>query len=62
VNFVMSTMTSTTPVITAPKPLISRDRRIRARSAGSVSVARRRFQCRSMPTWLRVNEVNTPTV
>ena len=55
-------MTSTTPVIAAPKPLIAWERRIRLRSAGSVSVASSRFQCRSMPIWLSVNEVNTPTV
>ena len=58
----ISTVTSTTPVITAPKPLIAWARRIRRRSAGSVSVARWRRQCRTMPVWLSVKETNTPTV
>ena len=58
----ISTVTSTTPVITAPNPLISCARRIRRRSLGSVSVARCRRQWRTMPVWLSVNETNTPTV
>ncbi len=62
VNLVIRTITSTIPVIAAPKPLMACERRIRRRSAGSVSVASSRFQCRSMPIWLSVKEVNTPTV
>ena len=61
-NFVISTITSTMPVIAAPNPLMACERRIRRRAAGSVSVASSRFQCRSMPVWLSVNEVKTPTV
>ncbi len=37
-------------------------RRIRRRSAGSCSLASSRCQCRSIPVWLSVNEVKTPTV
>ena len=39
-----------------------RDRTIRERAAGSGSVRRCRFQCLTMPSWLRVNETNTPTM
>ena len=61
-NFVISTVISTTPVIAAPKPLMAWARRMRRRAAGSVSVARWRRQCRTIPVWLSVNETNTPTV
>ena len=60
-NLASSTITSTVPVMVRPMPLITRDRCIRPRTAGSVSVRRCRVQCRSMPVWLTVNETNTPT-
>ena len=41
--------------------MITRDRCIRPRATGSVSVRRSRVQCRSMPVWLTVKETNTPT-
>ena len=48
-NLVISTMTSTTAVNARPMVLISRERIIRRRAAGSVSVRRCRVQCRIMP-------------
>ena len=45
-----------------PKVLISRERNIRRRVAGSSSVFSRRVQWRIMPSWLRLNETNTPTM
>ena len=45
-----------------PKALITRERTIRRRMAGSVSIRRCRFQCRTMPVWLSVNETKTPTM
>ncbi len=41
---------------------MARERIMRARAAGSGSVARCRFQCRTMPNWLSVKETNTPTM
>ena len=61
-NFVISTITSTVAVMTRPIALITRDRSIRARICGSVSVRRCRVQCRIMPVWLSTNETNTPTM
>ena len=61
-NLVTSTTTSTTAVIARPKVLIARERIIRRRSAGSVSVFRCRVQCRIMPSWLRLNDTKTPTM
>ena len=61
-NFVTSTVSSTTPVMIAPKPLIDWARRIRRRAVGSVSVRSSRFQCRTMPVCDSVNDTNTPTV
>ena len=49
VNLVMSTTTSTVAVITRPTELMTRERFIRARVAGSGSVRRCRVQCRTMP-------------
>ncbi len=62
VNLVSSTTTSTRPVKVAPKALMARERCIRRRSAWSLSVARWRFQCRTMPIWLMVKETKTPTM
>ena len=45
----------------SPIPLITRDRCILPRTAGSVSVRSSRVQCRSMPVWLTVKDTNTPT-
>ena len=45
-----------------PKVLIARERNIRRRTAGSVSVFRCRVQCRIMPSWLRLNDTKTPTM
>ena len=61
-NFVTTTTTSTDPVQMKPIVLITRDRIILRRAAGSVSVRSRRVQCRTMPIWLSVNETNTPTM
>ncbi len=58
----MSTTTSTIPVMAKPMLLITRERFIRRRAAGSGSVARCRFQCRTMPSWLSVKDTNTPTM
>ena len=60
-NFESSTMTNTVPVMVSPVALITRDRIIRARTCGLVSVFSSRVQCRSMPSWLTVKETNTPT-
>ena len=46
----------------APTPLMTRLRFIRARSLGSRSVRRCRFQCRIIPVWLSVNDTKTPTM
>ena len=54
-------MTSTVPVMVRPIALMTRDRFIRARTAGLFSVFSSRVQCRSMPSWLTVNDTNTPT-
>ena len=62
VNLVTSTTTSTSPVTTAPKALITRVRTHPAGAAGSVSVRSSRVQCRTMPVWLSVKETNTPTM
>ena len=61
-NLVTSTMTRTVAVMPRPIELTVLDRFIRARWAGSCSVLRCRFQCRIMPSWLRLNETNTPTM
>ena len=61
-NLVTTTSTSTKPVMHRPTALIVRERYIRRRMAGSRSVRSRRFQCRSIPVWDRVNETNTPTM
>ena len=61
-NLVTSTMTSTVPVAMKPTVLITRDRIIRRRSAGSSSPPSSRVQCRTIPIWLSVNEMNTPTM
>ena len=61
-NLVISTITSTTAVNVRPMALIIRDRTIRRRSAGSLSVLRCRVQCRIMPSWLRLNDTKTPTM
>ena len=61
-NFVMSTITSTVPVIASPMALTTRDLFIWERVAGSASSDSRRFQCRIMPSWLSVNETKTPTM
>ena len=61
-NLVTSTMSNTVPVAMNPTVLMTRARFILPRSAGSSSVASRRVQCRTMPIWLRVNEMNTPTM
>ncbi len=61
-NFVTSTTTRTRPVRKAPKVLMARERSMRLRATGSFSLARWRFQCRTMPVWLRVKETKTPTM
>ena len=57
-----STTTSTTAVNVSPIALITRERNIRRRTAGSFSVFRCRVQCRIMPSWLRLNDTKTPTM
>ena len=61
-NLVTSTITRTDAVIARPKVLITRERNIRRRTAGSLSVLRWRVQCRIIPSWLRLKETNTPTM
>jgi hypothetical protein len=61
-NLVSSTTTNTEAVIARPKLLITRERIIRRRAAGSVSFFRCRVQCRIMPSWLRLKETKTPTM
>ena len=61
-NLVTSTTTSTTAVKVSPIALITRERSIRRRTAGSRSVFRCRVQCRIMPSWLRLNDTKTPTM
>ena len=61
-NLVSTTTMRTDPVSRKPTKLTTRERRIRARIAGSRSTARNRFQCRTMPIWLMVNDTNTPTM
>ncbi|MNC94354.1 hypothetical protein D3C83_111870 [compost metagenome] len=58
----MSTITRTIAVIPRPKVLIARERIIRRRVPGSVSVFRWRVQCLIIPSWLRLKETNTPTM
>lgn len=60
VNLVSSTITRTSAVVTAPRPLMIRERCAAPRTAGSPSVASARFQCRTMPIWDSVKEVKTP--
>ena len=62
-NFVMSTITRTVPVVS------ERERADRPPPHACAAIGRRRasvrssrFQCRTMPVWLRVNETNTPTM
>ena len=54
-------MISTVPVKVRPTALMTRARFMVRRAAGSVSAARCRVQCRSMPSWLTVKDTNTPT-
>ena len=61
-NLVTSTTTSTVAVMPNPIVLITRDRCMRRRTAGSGSVRRKRPQCRTIPSWLSVNDTNTPTM
>ena len=61
-NLVTMTTSSTAPVATNPIVLTIRERIIVRRAAGSVSLRSNRVQCRTMPIWLRVNEMNTPTM
>ena len=53
VNLTEVTTTATAPVSTAPKALMAR----RRRQPGD----RSRSQCRTMPVWLMVKSMNTPT-
>lgn len=59
-NLVAMTITRTRPVVQAPKALITRERWARARTVWSLSVPSTSFQCRTMPIWESVKEVNTP--
>ncbi len=61
-NFVTTTMISTVPVQMNPMVLITRERIMWRRTAGSFSTVSNRVQCRTMPIWLSVNETNTPTM
>ena len=61
-NLVARTTTSTAPVIVRPRALITRERCIRRRTRASVSVRSSRVQCLTMPVWLVVNEMKTPTM
>ncbi len=61
-NLVTSTITNTTAVMPRPKVLIARERYIRRRTAGFLSVFRCLVQCRIMPSWLRLNDTKTPTM
>ncbi len=59
VNLVISTTTRTRAVSTAPIPLIARDRCMAA-AVLPVAVRSSRFQCRTIPHWLRVKDTKTP--
>jgi hypothetical protein len=59
VNFVTSTMSSTTAVTAAPTPLTNRALTMAARGGTSLRCSRR-FQCRTIPAWLNVNDTKTP--
>ena len=61
-NLVINTMTSTVAVMARPMELMTRERFMRRRAAGSVSLFRCRVQCLIMPVWLSTNETNTPTM
>ena len=61
-NLVISTTNKTAPVESKPTVLTTRERIILLRARGSVSVRNNRVQCRTIPIWLRVNEMNTPTM
>ncbi len=61
-NLPVSTTSSTTDVETHPTPLINRDRAMRPRADGSVSVLSSRVQWRTMPACPRLNATNTPTM
>ncbi len=60
VNLVSITITSTSAVVIAPKPLMTRERWAEARTLASVSRASSSFQCFTIPIWERVKEVKTP--
>ena len=61
VNFVIVTITRTSPVSPAPSALTPRLLLAARRSAGdSASPASWRFQCRTIPAWPKVKDVNTP--
>ncbi len=61
-NLVTRTTNNTAPVDSNPTVLTTRERIILRRTRGSVSVRSNRVQCRTMPIWLSVNEMNTPTM
>ena len=61
-NLVSRMTTNTTAVMQRPNVLITRERIMCRRWAGSVSVFRCRVQCRIMPSWLRLNDTKTPTM
>src|SRR6202012_2919032 len=61
-NFVTRTTNNTAPVESNPIVLTTRERIILRRARGSVSVRSKRVQCRTMPIWLSVNDMNTPTM
>ena len=50
------------PRVNMPNVLIARDRNIRRRVDGSVSVFSSRVQCRIIPSWLRLKDTKTPTM
>ncbi|MNH43815.1 hypothetical protein D3C79_1058090 [compost metagenome] len=61
-NLVIRTMTRTRAVMPKPMLLMVRDLTIRRRAVLSLASLRCLPQCRTMPNWLSVNEIKTPTM
>ena len=61
-NLVTRTITSTRAVMQKPTVLMVRDLSMRRFTAGSLASFSSRPQCRTMPSWLMVKEMKTPTM
>ena len=60
-NLVTRTMSRTVPVAMNPMVLMTR-RAGHPAALGRIVLGASRVQCRTMPIWLSVNEMNTPTM